>query len=157
MTAPLSRRSVLRSTAAAGVAAPLLVACGSDAESDTSAPASTTPSASDSPTASATKGGGGGSAPTELVATSEVPVGGGVILKDNAVVVTQPSEGDFKAFTAVCTHTGCIVSSVSEGKIVCGCHGSQYSIEDGSVIQGPAPAALTPLEVAVKGGEVVQS
>ena len=76
-----------------------------------------------------------------LTTTSEIPVGGGTIFADEQVVVTQPTEGEFKAFTAVCTHQGCHVSSVSDGTINCACHGSQFSIDDGSVEPGPATLA----------------
>jgi Rieske Fe-S protein len=70
--------------------------------------------------------------------------------------VTQPTKGEFKGFSAVCTHMGCIVSSISGDTITCPCHGSQYSIKDGSVLGGPAPSPLPGVKVAVKGGEVVK-
>lgn len=75
-------------------------------------------------------------------------------MKDAKVVVTQPTEGQFKAFTAVCTHQGCVVSSVADGVILCGCHGSQFSIEDGSVRTPPAEEPLAEQAVAVKSGQV---
>ena len=50
------------------------------------------------------------------------------------VVVTQPTAGEFKAFSAVCTHMGCIVNQISNGTIDCPCHGSQYSITTGDVV-----------------------
>jgi len=60
----------------------------------------------------------------------------------------------FKAFTAICTHMGCTVGTISGGLIICPCHGSQYSIVDGSVKRGPAPAALAAKTVTVTNGEV---
>ncbi len=75
-------------------------------------------------------------------------MGGGVILAEQKIVITQPTEGEFKAFTAVCTHQACIVAEVQE-TINCTCHQSKYSIEDGSVQGGPAPAPLE--EVAING------
>ena len=71
-----------------------------------------------------------------IAKTSQVPEGGGIILQDAGVVVTQPDAGDFKGFSDICTHMGCPVSSVSGGTINCNCHGSQYSITDGSVVVG---------------------
>jgi Rieske Fe-S protein len=68
------------------------------------------------------------------VPTSDIPVGGGKIYGDQQVVVTQPASGSFKAFSAICTHQGCTVANVANGTINCTCHGSQYSIEDGSVV-----------------------
>ena len=63
------------------------------------------------------------------MATSEVPVGGGVILEDADYVVTQPTKGEFKAFSKICTHQGCPVAEVTGGNINCKCHGSQFSVE----------------------------
>jgi Rieske Fe-S protein len=83
-----------------------------------------------------------------------VPVGGGVILEDANYVVTQPSKGKFKAFSKICTHQGCPVSAVSDGVIYCNCHGSQYSIKDGSVINPPAPKPLAEAKTAVFEGDV---
>jgi Rieske Fe-S protein len=91
---------------------------------------------------------------TELAATSEVPVGGGLILTDQQIVITQPTEGDFKAFSAVCTHQKCTVAEV-EGTINCTCHGSRFSIEDGSVEGGPAPSALEAVDIIVEGDRIV--
>lgn len=103
-------------------------------------------------------GGGGnpGAASTTSAAaggtrTSDVPVGGGVVLKDQDAVVTQPQPGRFKAFTATCTHQGCVVDSVSGGTINCPCHGSRFTITDGSVVQGPATDALAAKSVMVTG------
>ena len=68
--------------------------------------------------------------------------------------MTQPAEGVFKAFTAVCTHQGCIVASVADGTINCPCHGSMFSIENGSVVDGPAPSPLAEKTVSVEGDQV---
>ncbi len=76
-----------------------------------------------------------------LAATSKIPVGSGMIFTGPQVVVTQPTAGEFKAFSAVCTHMGCIVNQISNGTIDCPCHGSQYSITTGDVVAGPAPQA----------------
>jgi Rieske Fe-S protein len=91
------------------------------------------------------------------IATSDVPVGGGTILTDQKVVVTQPSAGEYKAFTAVCTHQGCVVASVADGVITCPCHGSTFSIADGSVQGGPAKGPLTAVPVTVSGTEITIS
>ena len=78
----------------------------------------------------------------------------GVVLADKKVVVTQPAAGEFKAFSAVCTHQGCAVASVANGVIVCPCHNSQFSASDGSVKGGPAPAPLAAVAVTVSGDQV---
>ena len=91
---------------------------------------------------------------SELATTADVPVGGGVILREEKIVITQPTEGEFKAFTAVCTHQACLVAEVQE-TINCSCHNSKYSIEDGSVQSGPAPKPLAEIPVKVDGDKIV--
>lgn len=90
-----------------------------------------------------------------LAATGDVPVGGGVIFPDQDVVVTQPVAGTFKAFSASCTHTGCLVNAVRNGTINCPCHGSKYAIDDGSVVNGPAPRPLSEKAVTVQGNSII--
>jgi Rieske Fe-S protein len=89
-----------------------------------------------------------------LAATSKIPVGSGTVFPGPKVVVTQPTAGEFKAFSAVCTHMGCIVNSVSNGTIDCPCHGSQYNITTGAVVAGPAPRPLPAQPITVSGGSV---
>ena len=151
------RRTLLRGaglTGAAVVAAPILAACGSD-ESGTTA-ASPEPTVADEPTGGAGSGGDGKDAEV-LVATADVPEGGGVILDDAEVVVTQPVAGEFVAFSSICTHQGCPVTEVANGTINCPCHGSQFSVEDGTVVGGPAPSPLPAVEVTVDGTSVVRA
>ena len=150
----IHRRSLLGGAAALGVGVPLLAACGSEDDtpaSSTPAPAESSSSGGDSPTSEPAGGSGG-----TLVATGEVPVGGGVVL-DDQVVVTQPTEGEFKAFSAICTHQGCAVAAVADNEIACPCHGSLFSAEDGSVVTGPATAPLTEVEIKIQGGNVVRA
>jgi len=91
---------------------------------------------------------------TELARTSEIPVGGGKIFKDEKVVVTQPKKGEFKAFSDICTHQGCQVTSVSGGTINCPCHGSKFNIADGSVANPPATEPLPEKQIRVSGGSI---
>ncbi|MGZ8722657.1 MAG: Rieske (2Fe-2S) protein [Aeromicrobium sp.] len=132
------RRTVLRGAAVIGAGAALTACGGGGSDTSSSGGADKT----DAPTA----------AGTSLGKASEVPVGSGKIYADQKIVVTQPTEGDFKAFSAVCTHQGCIVSSVDKAEIHCACHGSAYSIKDGSVVNGPAPKALPSETVTDEGG-----
>lgn len=150
-----SRRLVLGASLA-GVAG-LLTACGGGS---TAAPADSPSGGSpdDSPgSSSATADSPSSSAAGGLVKTADVPVGSGVILKDEKLVVTQPAKGQFKGFSAVCTHQQCIVNTVKGDTIFCPCHGSRYSTKDGSVKGGPAPAPLKEVSVKVEGTEVVQA
>ncbi|CAA9329495.1 MAG: Rieske (2Fe-2S) domain protein [uncultured Nocardioidaceae bacterium] len=130
-TGECSRRVLLRGAAVGGVALPLLTACGSD---EPAAPPAT------------------GEA---LAKTADVPVGGGAVLQDQKIVVTQPAEGDFKAFTAVCTHQGCVVANVSKGTINCECHGSMFDAQTGEVTGGPAQSPLEEIKVEVDGDQIV--
>ena len=90
-----------------------------------------------------------------MAQTSDIPVGGGLIIAEPAVVITQPTAGEFKAFTAICTHQGCLVSEVVNNEIICPCHGSRFSAADGAVLTGPAQTPLTAAGVTVDGGSVV--
>ena len=158
-TSDLTRRGVLRGGAVSGVALPLLAACGgADPATTTSTPETSsggTPSG-DGGSASASGSAGGGPS----VATADVPVGGGTIIKDedeNVFVVTQPSEGEFKAFSGICTHQKCPVTEVAGDEIICNCHGSRYAVADGAVLGGPAPAPLAEVSASVDGDQVVVS
>jgi nitrite reductase/ring-hydroxylating ferredoxin subunit len=151
-----TRRGVLAGVGLVGLAG-AVSACSSGGSSSSSAgtgagAASTAPaSAPSSAPASASTGGGAGA----LAATSEIPVGSGKIFTAQKVVVTQPASGEFKAFSAVCTHMGCIVSQISDGTIDCPCHGSQYSIKDGAVVSGPAPSPLPAEAIKVSGTSII--
>jgi Rieske Fe-S protein len=89
-----------------------------------------------------------------LAKTSDIPVGGGKVFPDQQVVVTQPVQGTFKAFSSTCTHRGCGVDSVSGGTINCPCHGSKFKISDASVASGPADKPLPAKQITVAGGEI---
>ncbi|MER7837953.1 Rieske (2Fe-2S) protein [Streptomyces sp. NPDC096040] len=153
-----ARRTIMAAAGAAGLAA-ALTACGS---SDDSSSSTTTNNAGGGSTTQDSNGSGGGSTDTSTAAaggtalakTSDIPEGGGTIFKDQAVVVTQPTSGTYKAFATKCPHAGCPVTSVANGAIVCPCHGSQFSIEDGSVKHGPATTGLTAANITVSGDRI---
>ena len=158
-TATVRRRTVLRAAGLlglTGVGAAALSACAVESGgSPSAAPAASETSAATtpSPTADTTSPEPSAStaeAPTgPSVATSKVPVGGGVILENADYVITQPSKGKYKAFSKICTHQGCPVASVGDGVIHCDCHGSEYSIEDGSVTNPPATKGLAAAKTTV--------
>ncbi|EON23830.1 MULTISPECIES: Rieske (2Fe-2S) protein [Nocardioides] len=150
MTTGLNRRNVLGGATAAAIGLPVLAACGSDEPDSATDPTSSTPSGSERPTT----GDGAESGAAALAATGDIPVGGCAVFSEHKIVVTQPTEGDFKAFTSVCTHQGCTVSASTDGVIPCGCHGSEFSIEDGSVLQGPATSPLSEVEISVDGDTI---
>jgi len=146
-----TRRGVLAGVGLVGLAG-VVSACTSSGSSGSpaGAGAGTTPGA---PAASTPAAAGNGA--SALAATNEIPVGSGKIFTSEKVVVTQPVSGDFKAFSAVCTHMGCIVNQVSDGTIDCPCHGSQFSIKDGSVVGGPAPSPLAAEAIKVSGTSII--
>jgi Rieske Fe-S protein len=153
-----TRRTVLRAAgllALTGAGAATLGSCSAGAESGTPpatpAAATTSPPSSPSPTADASSPSASNAQAPDgpSVATSKVPVGSGVILEDADYVVTQPSKGEYKAFSKICTHQGCPVASVDNGVIHCNCHGSEYSIEDGSVTNPPATKGLAESKTTV--------
>lgn len=90
----------------------------------------------------------------DSIALADIPVGGGVVVTEPPVVLTQPTAGEVKAFTSICPHQGCKVSEVTNSEIYCPCHGSKFSALDGSVIQGPATEGLAAAAVAVDGTKV---
>ncbi|MEU6251986.1 Rieske (2Fe-2S) protein [Streptomyces sp. NPDC047043] len=150
-----ARRTVVTAVGAAGLAV-ALTACGSSDDSSSGSSSDTQAGADASggdsgASSSASSGSGGG---TALAKTADIPEGGGKIFKDQGVVVTQPKAGTYKAFSSKCTHQGCAVSEISNGVIVCPCHKSEFSVEDGSVKKGPATQALPAEQITVSGDSI---
>jgi nitrite reductase/ring-hydroxylating ferredoxin subunit len=151
VTDGISRRNAIIGAATAGLATPVLAACaGGDSSASPSSPSSD---------ASTPGGTGTGTPAGGFASTSDIPVGGGAIFASDGVVVTQPEKDTFHGFSSTCTHQGCPLANVTD-TINCTCHGSQFSIEDGSNVAGPngSPAGSVPdlpvVELAVKGGEI---
>jgi Rieske Fe-S protein len=154
----INRRRALAGTAAVAVGVPVLAACGSDEGTD----AATDPATSDPTGSSGSDGSGDSSGDTSgggdaLASASDVPVGGCFVVSAAKIVVTQPTEGDFKAFSAVCTHQGCLVETSTEGDIPCPCHASKFSLDDGSPLSGPATAALESVAISVDGDSITRA
>lgn len=127
---PACRRTVLRGAALAGAAGIGLTACGTTKSGSASGP---------------TKA-------VDLGPAADVPVGGAKLYREDRVVVSQPVKGTFKAFSAVCTHRGCVVDAVKGTTVSCPCHGSEFDAETGAVVQGPATVPLPAVQVKETGG-----
>ncbi|MDR7254023.1 Rieske Fe-S protein [Nocardioides sp. BE266] len=148
----INRRRALTGSAAIAVGVPVLAACGSDSSN-----AEDSTGSGDSGSGDSGSSDGGGTSGEVLASAADVPVGGCFVVSGAKVVVTQPTEGDFKAFTAVCTHQGCLVETSTEGDIPCPCHNSKFSLDDGSPISGPASAALAAVDITVDGDSITRA
>ncbi|MFI8171455.1 Rieske (2Fe-2S) protein [Streptomyces sp. NPDC085931] len=145
-----ARRTVVAAAGAAGLAVALTACGGSDDGSSGSADSSGTAQGDQGAGSTPSSGGGGGA----LASTADIPEGGGKVFADQKVVVTQPTAGEFKAFSATCTHQGCAVKSIADGVINCPCHNSNFSITDGSVKSGPATKPLPEMKITVAGDSI---
>jgi nitrite reductase/ring-hydroxylating ferredoxin subunit len=153
-----SRRALLTGAGAVGAAA-LLAACSDDPEpagtGSGQTPAGGTSASAPAGSGSSPSGGSGGDPGPDVVAkTSEIPVGGGKIVADKGVIVTQPVAGTFKGFTNICTHMQCPLAEVAGGTINCNCHFSKFSITDGAVVSPPATQPLPPMAIKVTGSDI---
>ncbi|WP_432588780.1 Rieske (2Fe-2S) protein [Streptomyces sp. HD1123-B1] len=132
---PASRRTVLCGAALAGAAGLGVTAC-SAGGGGTKAPVTPT-------------------APVDLGAADAVPAGGSKLYREDRLVVARDADGAYTAFSAVCTHAGCVVDAVEGNKISCSCHGSEFDARTGKVLQGPATQPLPSVPVKAKGGKLV--
>jgi len=151
-----TRRGVLLGVGIAGIGGVVLAGCSTaavpyDANEAGVAPGEDAPTSAAAPAATAQAAGMGSGAPagTLLAMVTDIPLGGGKVFLNQKVVVTQPSKGVFRAFSAVCTHVGCICNKVANGTIDCPCHGSEFKITDGAVVTGPAPTPLPTRTITV--------
>ena len=147
-----ARRTVVAAAGVAGLAVALTACGGSDDDSAASADSSGTAGSTGSSESAST--GGGAAAGAALTTTADIPEGGGKVFDDQKVVVVQPTAGEFKAYSAVCTHSGCAVKSIADGVINCPCHNSNFSVTDGSVKSGPATKPLPAVQITVSGDSI---
>ncbi|MFJ3233282.1 Rieske (2Fe-2S) protein [Streptomyces sp. NPDC086787] len=154
MTHGSTRRTVLATGGAVFAAA--CAGCSNSGEGSESAssPGGSTSASPVSSTSKSASPGPSGSAGPELTRTSDVPLGGGLVLPDQKIVITQPTQNEFKAFSAICTHQGCTVNNVADGTIHCPCHGSQFRITDGAVAHGPATRPLPEEHIKIEGDSI---
>lgn len=147
-----TRRTIL-TVGAAGAAAGALTLAGCAPGEGPDAPAGT---GTASPPPATGDGGGSAATGSEIATLSEVPVGGsiGVEIDGDPALLAQPTAGEVVAFSAICTHQGCVVGAAGD-RFECPCHGSVYDSATGEVLQGPAIEPLPPIDVRVEGDRVV--
>lgn len=134
-----ARRTVLRGAAAlagAAGAGAALAACSTETNSGGNTPATPT-------------------APVELGPAAEVPVGGARLYRERKLVVSCPAAGEYKAFSAQCTHAGCVLDKIVEGEGNCPCHGSRFDVSSGKVLKGPATDPLPAVPVRAENGKLI--
>jgi Rieske Fe-S protein len=146
---PISRRTVIMNTGLAAAAIAALSSCTNYGTAPVSEP-------SGAGTSGGATGGSSGAGGPLSVKEADIPVGSGKIFPDAQTVITQPQKGEFKAFSSICTHQGCAVDAVTD-TINCPCHGSKYSITDGSVVNPPAPQPLPAKTIKVEGDTLTVS
>jgi nitrite reductase/ring-hydroxylating ferredoxin subunit len=139
----ISRRGVI--TSAVGLSAvAALSACSTEVSNLTSTP---------EPEVPATK------SPVAIAKTVDIPIGSGkkFDVEGVPILITQPRAGEFRGFSAVCTHAGFVMTNMANSEIKCDNHGAVYSADDGSVLSGPAPRALGKVTVTVDGDDILVS
>jgi nitrite reductase/ring-hydroxylating ferredoxin subunit len=139
----ISRRGVI--TSAVGLSAvAALSACSTEVTVLTATPTPEAPSTSE---------------PVAIAKTTDIPVGSGkkFDVEGVPILITQPRAGEFRGFSAVCTHAGFVMTNMANSEIKCDNHGAVYSADDGSVLSGPAPRALGKVTVTVEGDELLVS
>lgn len=92
---------------------------------------------------------GGDASKAKEIAVREVPVGSAVIVGD--FILTQPTAGEYKAYSAVCTHQRAKITKVDGSHVICPAHGSIFDITDGSVVSGLARDPLKTATVNIAG------
>ncbi|MFI1099704.1 Rieske (2Fe-2S) protein [Streptomyces melanogenes] len=133
---PAARRTVLKGAALAGAAGLGVAACSTDSKlghAETPTP----------------------TAPVALGAPEEIPVGGAKLYREQRLMVSCPAKGEYKAFSAQCTHAGCVLDKVEDGHGNCPCHGSRFDVMTGKPVHGPATVPLPSVPVQVKDGKLV--
>ena len=102
----------------------------------------------------------GGSGRVDVGTTNDFPTGQGKVVpvNDKAVIVVNTAQGGTKAFSAICTHLGCIVEWDQNRQFIhCPCHDGRFNPINGAVISGPPPAPLPELALTVEENTVYVS
>ncbi|MFF5501626.1 Rieske (2Fe-2S) protein [Streptomyces roseolus] len=136
MSGQSTRRTVLKGAALAGAAGLGVAACST--ESKLGHAGVPTPTA-----------------PVDLGSPDEVPVGGAKLYREQKILVSCPAKGRYQAFSAQCTHAGCVLDKIEDNEGNCPCHGSRFDVTTGEALKGPATAPLPAVDVRVEGGKLI--
>lgn len=103
-------------------------------------------------------------APQAVADLSRLPPGSAVQVNHGGqplLLIRPEEEGsndgsvDVRAFSAICTHEGCVVGwNAEQQRIRCPCHGGVFDV-NGRVVEGPPPAPLYPFDVEVRDGKIL--
>ncbi len=101
-------------------------------------------------------GSGGGGGRVQVGTTSDIPIGQGkVVSMGNKPIIVVNTDHGAKAFSAICTHLGCIcIWDQTRQTIVCPCHDGQFNPTTGAVIAGPPPTPLPEIPASVEGEDI---
>jgi Rieske Fe-S protein len=101
-----------------------------------------------------------GSFPPRVVAgAEEIPVGGSKIFTYptdvEPCILLRLSEDAYVAYSRLCTHASCpLFYHAGAKQLDCPCHGGSFSVDDGSVLQGPPPRPLPKIVLEKRGSEI---
>ena len=89
-----------------------------------------------------------------------VPVGGAKLFtyptEEDHCILVRTAEDHAVAYSQKCTHLSCAVYySAEEQKLLCPCHHGYFSVQDGSVLQGPPPRPLPRIVLENRSGTLV--
>jgi cytochrome b6-f complex iron-sulfur subunit len=96
---------------------------------------------------------GAGSGRVQVGTLDDFPAGQGKVVpvNDKPVIIVNTTQGELRAFSAICTHLSCIVEwDQNRQFILCPCHDGRFNPLNGAVISGPPPAPLPQLELTVE-------
>lgn len=133
---PAARRTVLKGAALAGAAGLGVAACSTESK----------------------LGHAKNPVPTEAVdlgAADAVPVGGAKLYREQRLLVSCPAEGQYRAFSAQCTHAGCVLDKIVANEGNCPCHGSRFDVTTGKALLGPATVPLPEVQIKAENGNLI--
>lgn len=101
---------------------------------------------------------GGGAENIEVPGAANMSPGGSTMLQvGGKPVIVVRSRSGFVAFSASCTHLGCLVKwDGAQKEFLCPCHAAVFD-ENGGVVSGPPPSPLPPYKVKQVGDKVYVS